>query len=117
MPHEGIVRRSYATDDAFSRQFINPVQGQQDVEITVSVLVIVVIVGDGEVLLFGLRRNHAKGGISLRVVHVEGPVRLQVQASGGNQADPAARQGFADRSPGYIRIHGNARRFAPENSE
>ena len=87
MAHEAVVERSTLADDSIVLQFLQSLQGQNDIHIFVGIAVIVVIVSDAEAVAWRVPWDDAISGIAVLVRHIKGFVILPVYTSRGNQRD------------------------------
>jgi hypothetical protein len=82
--HERVVRGSHASENASSCQFPHTIKGKDNIEVSVGIGMVVVVVCDRQLVTRRGRGNQAKRGISLWIVHIERRVCLHVQASRGD---------------------------------
>ena len=76
MAHEGVVLSGQTAEASVCHELPNPVEGKHDVVVAVGIAMIVVIVGDDELLRSSGGGNHSVRGISVRVGHVEWSIWL-----------------------------------------
>ena len=87
--HETVVTRGDLAYELVIRQFLQPVQRQDDIHIHVRVAVVVVIMSDAETVTWGVPGNDAVARIALFVRHIKWLVTAPVYTGGGDEGNGA----------------------------
>lgn len=98
--HEAIQGRADASNNSLIPEFPESIDGEDYIDVAVCRGMIVVLVGNREIRSVRIRREGPKACVPIRVFHVEGWLRLQVDAGRGHHRNAALSQRFAERGPG-----------------
>ena len=98
--HEAIQGRADASNNSLIPEFPESIDGEDYIDVAVCRGMIVILVGNREIRSVRIRREGPKACVPIRVLHVEGWLRLQVDAGRGHHRNAALSQRFAERGPG-----------------
>lgn len=102
VPHEGEMTMIHLSNVSGLLQLIDSIDRKDNIDIFIRGRVVIVVVGDGEVLARRAILDFPERRISCRIHHIKGLLRFQVHTGRGNQCQSALRDITIKRGPGRI---------------